>query len=55
MWNKAAVENCRLVNGTILSNGTCLFYVAAAERNSSALTPESFPQNHVIPSLEYFQ
>lgn len=52
VWNKGAVENCRVMNGTILANGTCSFNIPKSNVTTDL---ENFPKNSVLPSLEYFQ
>ncbi|CAD5222395.1 unnamed protein product [Bursaphelenchus xylophilus] len=54
VWNKGAVENCRNSNGTIMSNGTCSYFISVASNITNSTEITNFPKNHVIPSLEYF-
>ncbi|KAI1721390.1 sodium:neurotransmitter symporter family domain-containing protein [Ditylenchus destructor] len=66
VWNRAAVEACRLLNGQVLANGTC---IASAEsinkyENISHLIPSGTTMSNAayhkvmpvstLPSLEFF-
>lgn len=56
VWNKGAVETCRLLNGVILANGSCVNVGENPEfgtNTSGILSPE--PESRVMPSVEYFQ
>uniref|UniRef100_A0A915CRQ8 Uncharacterized protein n=1 Tax=Ditylenchus dipsaci TaxID=166011 RepID=A0A915CRQ8_9BILA len=63
LWNKGAVETCRLLNGYVLANGTCMsaagenlikYENISISNSPTDLVPTISPASRVMPSVEYF-
>ncbi|KAI3409917.1 transporter [Globodera pallida] len=58
VWNKGAVETCRLLSGAILANGSCVNFgenlVEFGNKSNGTATAGPDPRSGVMPSVEYF-
>ena len=53
VWNKGAIETCRLLGGSILANGSCVNYGENFELENGTLALLD-SNSRVMPSVEYF-